>query len=85
MAKDRHKVTVRMDDDVWEGFNDFCTVNGVSVGAMLQATAWRSNERHKAHGGKPVGAYDDPREVEAMSAIVGYARRVDSARRSRVT
>jgi len=79
----RHKVTVRMDEDVWQGFNEFCTVNGVSMAAMFQACAWRSWTRHALHDEVPVSLYTDPRERDAMMAIVTYAREIDATRRSR--
>lgn len=79
----RRKVTVRVDEELWEAFSAFCEHHGVSRGAMLQATAWRTATRYDLHGRRPMEEWPDPREREALTAIIGYARELDAARRAR--
>lgn len=75
-----HKLTIRLDDEVWDGLQRVCDVNGVSVTAFTQACARSAVREHAKHGWRSLDVWDDHPEY---AEIVADAREIDAKRRSR--
>lgn len=75
-----HKLTIRLDDEVWDDLQRVCQVNGVSVTAFMQACALAAVRDHIAHDWRRLDAWDDRPEY---ARIVEDAQEIDAKRRSR--
>lgn len=76
-----HKLTIRLDDEVWSGLQRVCEVNGVSVTAFMQAAARSAVSEHARHGWRSLDSWEDYPEY---AEIVADALAIDAKRRSRL-
>lgn len=75
-----HKLTIRLDGEVWDDLQRVCQVNGVSVTAFMQACALSSVREHIRHDWRRLDEWTDHPEY---AQIVADAQEIDAKRRSR--
>lgn len=75
-----HKLTIRLDPEVWEGLQRVCGVNGASVTAFMQALARSAVREHVRHDWRRLDEWADYPEY---AQILADALEIDAKRRNR--
>lgn len=83
MGGGRHKLTIRLDPEAWEGLQRVAEVNGVTVNAFMQAVVMSSIESHKVRGWVPLDQWEESDALPEVRSVRSEALRLDSERRKR--
>lgn len=77
----RHRLTVRLDADVWDQFQRVLESNGSSASALIQAWCEVMITEQERHGWKPLPEWTD--YPPAAKWLHERAREIDANRRNR--
>lgn len=83
MGGGRHKLTIRLDPDVWEGLQRVADVNGVTVNSLMQAIVQSSIDSHASRDWTPIDQWEEADALPEVKMVRAEALRLDSERRKR--